>query len=78
MTLAPGTRVGVYEVVALLGVGGMGAIARNAEAGVGQIVGRGGVHWGARSHVHSSTPLTQTPFDEGNSEISPDGRWLAY
>jgi serine/threonine-protein kinase len=23
-------------------------------------------------------PLVQTPFYEGNGEISPDGRWLAY
>ena len=25
-----------------------------------------------------TAPLIQTPFEEGNAEISPDGRWLAY
>ena len=25
-----------------------------------------------------SEPLLQTPFDERNAEISPDGRWMAY
>jgi serine/threonine-protein kinase len=24
------------------------------------------------------TPLVQTPFNERNAEVSPDGRWLAY
>jgi serine/threonine-protein kinase len=28
--------------------------------------------------MHTVTPLVQTPFNERNSEVSPDGRWLAY
>jgi serine/threonine-protein kinase len=28
--------------------------------------------------AHSVTPLVETPFDERNGEVSPDGRWLAY
>jgi serine/threonine-protein kinase len=28
--------------------------------------------------THAVTPLVQTPFNERNGEISPDGRWLAY
>ena len=27
---------------------------------------------------HQVTPLVQTPFDERNGIVSPDGRWLAY
>ena len=27
---------------------------------------------------HQVTPLVQTPFDERNRIVSPDGRWLAY
>ncbi len=27
---------------------------------------------------HRVQPLVQTPFDERNGEVSPDGRWLAY
>jgi serine/threonine-protein kinase len=28
--------------------------------------------------THAVTPLVQTPFNERNAEVSPDGRWLAY
>ena len=28
--------------------------------------------------THAVTPLVQTPFNERNGEVSPDGRWLAY
>src|SRR4029453_4183432 len=28
--------------------------------------------------THAVTPLGQTPFNERNGEVSPDGRWLAY
>jgi serine/threonine-protein kinase len=28
--------------------------------------------------THEVTPLVQTPFNERNGEVSPDGRWLAY
>ncbi len=28
--------------------------------------------------AHAVTPLVQTPFNERNGEVSPDGRWLAY
>jgi serine/threonine-protein kinase len=28
--------------------------------------------------THAATPLVQTPFNERNGEVSPDGRWLAY
>jgi serine/threonine protein kinase len=27
---------------------------------------------------HKAVPLLQTPFQESNGQISPDGRWLAY
>ena len=32
MSLAPGTKVGVYEVIGLIGVGGMGEVARPRHA----------------------------------------------
>ena len=27
---------------------------------------------------HASTPLLQTPFNEQNANLSPDGHWIAY
>ena len=27
---------------------------------------------------HASTPLLQTPFNEQNADLSPDGDWIAY
>jgi hypothetical protein len=31
-----------------------------------------------RLEGHQVLPLVQTPFDERNGIVSPDGRWLAY
>ena len=30
------------------------------------------------SGAHTVTPFLQTPFEERNGTVSPDGRWLAY
>lgn len=38
MPLAPGTRLGVYEVAALLGEGGMGAVYRATDTSLGRQV----------------------------------------
>lgn len=38
MTLTPGTRLGVYEVTALIGVGGMGEVYRARDAKLGRDV----------------------------------------
>jgi len=38
MSLAPGTRVGTYEVIALIGAGGMGEVYRAADTNLGREV----------------------------------------
>jgi serine/threonine protein kinase len=38
MTLAVGTRLGVYEVTGLLGVGGMGDVYRATDTKLGRLV----------------------------------------
>ena len=38
MTLIPGTKLGHYEIVALLGVGGMGEVYRATDARLGRAV----------------------------------------
>ena len=37
MTLAPGARLGVYEIVGLIGAGGMGEVYRDRAAIAGRI-----------------------------------------
>jgi serine/threonine-protein kinase len=57
-------------------------VIRTAEAGSSNLMmldlepGREGK--GPSAVTNEPRPLVQTPFEETNPEISPDGRWLAY
>ena len=65
MSLSAGTRLGAYEIVALLGAGGMG------EAGADLWIL-------PLTENRTPFPFVTTPFNEIPGAFSPDGRWISY
>ena len=48
------------------------------EQRAGDLVGQGDIFVLSLAGEPIATPLVQTPLDEGEPAVSPDGRWLAY
>jgi len=51
---------------------GSGVLCRQGDPSAGDL------HLLSIAGERRAQPLVQTPFSEGNAELSPDGRWLAY
>ena len=73
MPLASGTKLGPYEVLSPIGKGGQGEVYRATDAKLGRDVAIK-----VLDGEKKSEPFLQTPADEGEATLSPDGRFLAY
>lgn len=62
MALRAGSKLGLFEIVDPVGAGGMGEVYAARDTRLGRDV----------------AIKVETPDNELNAEISPDGRWLAY
>lgn len=65
MALAPGTKLGPYEITAPLGAGGMGEVYKATDTRLGRTV------------AIKVLPDHVAADDEVGARLSPDGRWLA-
>ena len=91
MAIAPGVRLGPYEIVTAVGAGGMGEVYRARDTRLDRTVARrrfiaftqagiGGADVWVLPLTGERTPfaVAHTPFIEDGGAFSPDGHWLAF